>query len=169
MISSLLEPKSLFEQFSVQFQSLLTKCHRRKDWKGTIYVKQGAVQLLVRQTSDKVNDTASIVVEMRSNLENSSQMYKLFVSVVKTIQVLRTTFPGILYDEEYVCPHCILTSTGTEHTLPLDEALYEYPGETSQADCGQDEIPAALHYPKLLGKSGNFNEMTFTPIIMTLK
>ena len=162
-------PKSLFEQFSVQLQNLLAKCHRRKDWKGTIYIKQGAVQLLVRQTGDKVNDRASIVVEMRSVLENTSQMYKLFVSVAKTIQVLRTTFPGILYNEEYVCPHCILTNADAKHTLPLDEALHEYPGETRQSDCKQDEIPAALHYPKLLGKSCNFNEMTFAPIIMTLK
>ena len=149
-------PKSLFEQFSVQLQNLLAKCHHRKDWKGTIYIKEGAVQLLVRQTNDKVNNTASVVVEMRSKLENASQMYKLCVSVVKNIQTLRKVFPGILYNEEYVCPHCMLTDVGGEHTLPLDDALYEHPGETRQTDCRGDEIPAALHYPRLLGKSSDF-------------
>ena len=82
-------PLSLFEQFSVQLQSFLAKGHRRKDWKNTIYVKQDAVQLLVRRIDDKLNNLASIVVEMRSKLENASQMYKLCVSVVKTIQTLR--------------------------------------------------------------------------------
>ena len=149
-------PKSLFEQFSVQLENLLDKCHHRKDWKDIIYLKQGAVQLLVRQTSDRINNTASMVVEMRSKLENASQMYKLFVSVAKTIQFLRKTFPGILYNEEYVCPHCILTDVEVEHTLQLNDALYEHPGETRQTDCKQDEIPAALHYPRLLGKSSDF-------------
>ena len=149
-------PKSLFEQFSVQLQNLLAKCHHRKDWKGTIYIKEGAVQLLVRQTRDRINNTASITVEMRSKLENANQMYKLCVSVAKTIQVLRKTFPGILYNEVYVCPHCILTDADTEHTLLLDDALYEHPGETTQTDCKEDKIPAALHYPRLLGKSSDF-------------
>ena len=147
-------PTSLFEQFSVQLQSLLAKGHRRKDWKNTIYVKQDAVQLLVRRIDDKVKKMASIVVEMRSKLENASQMYKLCVSVVKTIQALRKVFPGILYNEVYVCPHCILTDTTGPQTMPLDDALQVVPHGTKQAYCKKDdsmEVPAALHYPKLLG------------------
>ena len=147
-------PTSLFEQFSVQLQSLLAKGHRRKDWKNTIYVKQDAVQLLVRRIDDKVNKMASIVVETRSKLENASQMYKLCMSVVKTIQALRKVFPGILYNEVYVCPHCILTDTEGPQTMPLNDALQVVPRGTKQVYCKKDdsmEVPAALHYPKLLG------------------
>ena len=147
-------PISLFEQFSVQLQSLLAKGHRRKDWKNTIYVKQDAVQLLVRRIDDKVNKMASIVVETRSKLENASQMYKLCMSVVKTIQALRKVFPGILFNEVYVCPHCILTDTEGPQTMPLDDALQVVPHGTKQVYCKKDdsmEVPAALHYPKLLG------------------
>ena len=147
-------PTSLFEQFSVQLQSLLAKGHRRKDWKNTIYVKQDAVQLLVRRIDDKVKKMAFIVVEMRSKLENASQMYKLCMSVVKTIQALRKIFPGILYSEAYVCPHCLLSDATSPQTMPLDDALQVVPHGTKQVYCKKDdsmEVPAALHYPKLLG------------------
>ena len=150
-------PTSLYEQFSVQLQSLLAKGHRRKDWKNTIYVKQDAVQLLVRRVDDKANNMASIVIQIRSKSEKLDQMYKLCVSVIKSIQNLREVFPGILYNKEYICPHCILTDAEAPHSIPLDEALLEHPGNTRQLDCKQDEIPAALHYPKLPGKSGIFN------------
>ena len=142
-------PTSLFEQFSVQLQSLLAKGHSRKDWKDKIYVKQDAVKLLVTRESDK--NIARLMIELRAKPENICQMYKLCVSVVKNIQILRKVFPGILYDEEYVCPHCILTNDEEPQTIPLDEALEEHPGDTRLVDCKQDEIPAALHYPRLLG------------------
>ena len=147
-------PTSLFEQFSVQLQSLLAEGHRRKDWKNIIYVKQDAVQLLVRRIDDKVKNMASIAVETRSKLENAGQMYKLCMSVVKTIQALRKIFPGILYNEAYVCPHCILSGTTSPKTMPLDSALQVVPHGTKQVYCKKDdsmEVPAALHYPKLLG------------------
>ena len=148
-------PISLFEQFSVQLQSLLAKGHRRKDWKNTIYVKQDAVQLIIKRIDDKANSMASIVVEMRSKIENASQMYKLCVSVVKTIQTLRKVFTGILYNEVYVCPHCILTDADAPHSIPLDDALQVMPRGTKHVYCKKDdsmEVPAALHYPQLLGK-----------------
>ena len=87
-------PTSLFEQFSVQLQSLLAKGHSRKDWKDKIYVKQDAVKLLVTRDSDR--NIARLVIELRAKLENICQMYKLCVSVVKNIQILRKVFPGIL-------------------------------------------------------------------------
>ena len=149
-------PTSLYEQFSVQLQSLLAISHHRKDWQNTIYVKQDAVQLLVTQIEDRVQNMASIVVQTRSKLENVDQMYKLCVSVVKTIQNLREVFPGVLYNEEYVCPHCMLTDAEAPLSIPLDEALLEHPSETRHVDCKQEEIPAALYYPKLLGKSDIF-------------
>ena len=144
-------PTSLFEQFSVHLQSLLAKGHSRKNWKNKIYVKQNAVKLLITRDSDK--NIASLVIELRAKSENVFQMYKLCASVVKNIQILRKVFPGILYNEEYVCPHCILANDEEPHTIPLDEALQQHPGDTRQVDCKQDEIPAALHYPILLGMS----------------
>ena len=147
-------PTSLFEQFSVQLQGLLAKGHRRKNWRNIIYVKQDAVQLLVRHIRDSDRNTASLVIESRAKSENVYQMYKLCVSVVRTIQILRKVFPGILYNEEYVCPHCILTNPEAPYTIPVDEALQDNPGETKLVYCKKDEnteVPAALHYPKLLG------------------
>ena len=149
-------PTSLFEQFSVQLQSLLAKGHHRKDWRNMIYVKQDAVQLLVRHVRDTDRSTASLVIELRAKSENAYQMYKLCMSVVKTIQILRKKFPGILYNEEYVCPHCILTNAETPYTIPVDEALQDYPDGTKLVYCKKDgntEVPAALHYPKLLGNN----------------
>ena len=147
-------PTSLFEQFSVQLQSLLAKGHHRKDWKNMIYVKQDAVQLLVRRIKDSDRNTASLVIELRAKLENAYKMYKLCVSVVKTIQILIKVFPGILYNEEYICPHCMLTNAEVPHTIPVDEALQDDPGGTKLVYCKKDEnteVPAALYYPKLLG------------------
>ena len=147
-------PASLFEQFSVQLQSLLAKGHHRKDWKNMIYVKQDAVQLLIRHIRDSDRGKASLVIELRAKSENTYQMCKLCVSVAKTIQSLRKVFPGILYSEEYVCPHCILTNAEAPHTIPLDEAVQDDPGVTRLVYCKKDEnteVPAALYYPKLLG------------------
>ena len=144
-------PTSLFEQFSVQLHGQLTKGYIRKDWKGTIYVNQNAIELLVQTAIDNNHDLASLVIEFRTKAENFNQMYQLCVSVVKIIQLLRKVFPGILYDEEYVCPHCMLTNALNPTTLPLDDALEGYPGQTKVVYCCT-EIPAVLHYPRLSGK-----------------
>ena len=147
-------PTSLFEQFSVQLQNLLAKGQHHKDWRNMIFVKQDAVQLLVRHIRDSDSSTASLVIELRAKSENLYQMYKVCVSVVKTIQILSKVFPGILYNEEYVCPHCILANAKAQHTIPVDEALQGDPGGTKLVYCKKDgntEVPAALHYPKLLG------------------
>ena len=45
----------------------------------------------------------------------------------------------------------MLTDDEEPQTIPLDEALQEHPGETRQVDCKQNDIPAVLHYLKLLG------------------
>ena len=149
-------PTSLYEQFSVQLHSKLTKYCNRKDWKNTIYVNQNAIELVVQAIPvyDTDQDRASLVIEMKTKIENYNQMYKMCMSVVKIIQSLTKVFPGILYDEEYVCPHCILTNTQNPTTLPLDDALEGVAGETKFVYCknnGGTEIPAALHYPKLSG------------------
>ena len=141
-------PTSLFEQFSVQLHSQLTKGYRRKDWKNTIYVNQNSVDLLVQTTKDTEQDLACLVIQMRTKTEDFGKMYKFCVLVIQNIQSLIKVFSGILYDEEHVCPHCILTNAQTPTTLPLDDALEDDPGEVRSVYCqnnGNIEVPAVLH------------------------
>ena len=77
-------------------------------------------------------------------------------------------YPGILYEDFYVCPHCIMTNAAEPTTLLLREALQEMPLDVCQVSCENaandtGEVPAVLHYPRLWSKHTSNHQQSLLP------
>ena len=154
-------PLSLFEQLLVQIHSYLYPGHTMTTFSGSVRCIQNGVDILVerKRNCDQTIQLENLVIKMRSDKNDLSELYRMFIGTVRAVKTIVEHCVCILHDQYMVCPHCLLTRQQNPTRLSVDRITMEMNEYLRLAmksvQCHDTSVPAALYFPQLLGEDNN--------------
>ena len=153
-------PLSLFEQLLVHIYSYLFPGHVIETTSNSVFCIQNGVDILIRKeraNRDQDIHSENLIIKMRSKRIELIELHRIFTNTVRRVVTLLEYCPCILLDQYFLCPHCLLMKRDRPTRLPVHNVASDVDERLRLAirsvQCHSTAVPAALHFPQLLGNS----------------